>query len=156
MKNIIIMVGLIIISSSQIWAQTPEDSEKKKIENVIEQYKLALNTSDALLAQSLFTEDGVLMPYNGPTATGSEELLNSYKYVFSQFSLKLEFEIGEIIVHNKLAYASTKSSGTLVLSESGNTVPEKNNRELFVFEKVDGNWKIAMYMFNKSEAPKQH
>jgi hypothetical protein len=30
------------------------------------------------------------------------------------------------------------------------TVPEEN-RELFVFEKIDGVWKIARYMFNKTK-----
>ena len=25
------------------------------------------------------------------------------------------------------------------------------NREIFVFHRVDGNWKIARYMFNKAE-----
>ncbi len=26
---------------------------------------------------------------------------------------------------------------------------EKKNRELFVLQKIDGQWKIALYMFNK-------
>ncbi len=31
----------------------------------------------------------------------------------------------------------------------GTTAPEEN-RELFVFQKEDGVWKIARYMFNKT------
>ena len=37
-----------------------------------------------------------------------------------------------------------------IIKASGQTVPDEN-RELFVFEKVDGNWKIARYMYNKTK-----
>ena len=46
----------------------------------------------------------------------------------------------------------TTSKGTVKILANGVEAPEAN-RELFVFEKVDGEWKIARYMFNKT-APK--
>ena len=49
-----------------------------------------------------------------------------------------------------MAFAVTSSKGTTLIKAIGETIPEAN-RELFVFEKVNGEWKIARYMFNKTE-----
>jgi len=124
--------------------------EKQKIETLLREYKKSLNTSDAKLAQSLYTKDGVFMPTEAPSGIGSEGILKSYEFVFSQIQLNIEFFIEEIEVEGNMAFAVTSSKGTTLIHATGHTVPEAN-RELFVFEKVDGAWKIARYMFNKTE-----
>ena len=127
-----------------------QKEEKQKIEALLSEYKKALNTSDAKLAQSLYTKDGVFMPTEAPSGIGSENILNSYEYVFSQIQLNIEFFIEEIEVEGNMAFAVTSSLGTTLIHATGDTIPEAN-RELFVFEKVNGDWKIARYMFNKTE-----
>lgn len=127
-----------------------EKQEKQKIEELLNTYKKSLNTSDAKLAQRLYTKDGVFMPTQGPSGIGSEGILKSYEYVFSQIQLNIEFFIEEIQVEGNMAFAVTSSKGTTLIHATGATVPEEN-RELFVFEKVDGEWKIARYMFNKTK-----
>lgn len=125
--------------------------DKQKIEALLGDYKKALNTSDAKLVQSLYTKDGVFMPTEAPSGLGSEGILKSYEFVFSQIQLDIEFFIEEIEVEGNLAFAVTSSKGTVKILANGAVVPEAN-RELFVFEKVDGVWKIARYMFNKTES----
>jgi hypothetical protein len=49
-----------------------------------------------------------------------------------------------------MAFAVTSSKGTTLIHATGATVPEEN-RELFVFEKDNGAWRIARYMFNKTK-----
>ena len=127
-----------------------QKEEKQHIEKLLERYKQSLNTSDAALAQSLYTKDGIFMPTEAPSAIGSEEILKSYTFIFSQIQLNIEFYIDEIEVEGNLAFAVTSSKGTTLIHATGDTIPEAN-RELFVFEKVDGEWKIARYMFNKNE-----
>ena len=90
------------------------------------------------------------MPTEAPSGIGAEGILNSYTYVFSQIQLNIEFFIEEIEVEGNMAFAVTSSRGTTLIHATGDTVPEAN-RELFVFEKLDGQWKIARYMFNKTE-----
>ena len=125
--------------------------EKQKIEALLSEYKKSLNSSDAKLAQSLYTKDGVFMPTEAPSGIGPEGLLKSYEFVFSQIQLNIEFFIEEIEVEGNMAFAVTSSKGTVKIHANGSEAPEAN-RELFVFEKVDGEWKIARYMFNKTEA----
>lgn len=127
-----------------------EKQEKERIESLLNEYKRALNTSDARLAQSLYTRDGIFMPTGAPSAIGSDGILAAYEYVFSQIQLNIEFFIEEIQVEGSMAFAVTSSKGTTLIHASGASVPEAN-RELFVFEKANGEWKIARYMFNKTE-----
>jgi len=124
--------------------------EKQKIETLLSEYKKSLNTSDAKLAQSLYTKDGIFMPTQAPSGIGSEGILKSYEFVFSQIQLNIEFYIEEIEVEGNMAFAVTSSKGSVKILANGVEAPEAN-RELFVFEKVDGEWKIARYMFNKTK-----
>ncbi len=126
-----------------------QKEEKQKIEELLGVYKKSLNTSDAKLAQSLYTKDGVFMPTEAPSAIGPEDILKSYEYVFSQIQLNIEFYMEEIEVEGNMAFAVTSSKGTTLIHATGETIPEAN-RELFVFEKVNEEWKIARYMFNKT------
>lgn len=50
----------------------------------------------------------------------------------------------------QMAYATTSSRGTRMIGATSETVPE-TNRELWLFEKVGGEWKIVRYMFNRTE-----
>lgn len=127
-----------------------QKEEKQKIETLLSEYKRSLNTSDVKLAQSLYTRDGVFMPTEGPSGIGAEGILKSYEFVFSQIKLNIEFFIEEIEVEGNMAFAVTSSKGTVKILANGVEAPEAN-RELFVFEKADGEWKIARYMFNKTE-----
>ncbi|MBK7912547.1 MAG: nuclear transport factor 2 family protein [Saprospiraceae bacterium] len=130
-----------------------KNKKNKKIETLLSTYEKSLNTSDAKLAQSLYTKDGIFMPTEAPSGIGSEGILKSYEYVFSQIQLNIKFFIEEIQVDENMAFAVTSSKGTTLIRATEVTIPEAN-RELFVFEKVNDEWKIARYMFNKTEPKK--
>ncbi|GBD91452.1 hypothetical protein BMS3Abin04_02184 [bacterium BMS3Abin04] len=68
--------------------------------------------------------------------------------MFSQIQLNIEFYTDEILVENNFVFAVTNSKGTTLIRATGDIVPEEN-RELFIFGKENGKWKIARYMFNK-------
>ncbi|MDW3193416.1 MAG: SgcJ/EcaC family oxidoreductase [Cytophagales bacterium] len=160
MKKLIYLTMFLLISEAQastthslnIQHKKPfnmQKVDKEAIEALLMTYKKSLNTSDATLSASLYTKDGIFMPTEAPSAIGTENILKSYEFIFSQIQLTIEFYIEEIFVENNLAYAVTSSKGTTLIHATGTTVPEAN-RELFVFEKVEGQWKIARYMFNKT------
>ncbi|MCB9305302.1 MAG: nuclear transport factor 2 family protein [Lewinellaceae bacterium] len=157
MKRLLLIAPVIFIMAScdqnQQQSQNKDvmqKSEKEKIESLLGVYKTSLNTSDAKLAQSLYAKDGIFMPAGAPSAVGSENILKSYEFIFSQIQLNIEFFIDEIVVEEAFAFATTSSKGTTLIHANGETVPEEN-RELFVFEKVNDDWKIARYMFNKTK-----
>ena len=127
-----------------------QNNNKSEIENLIQDYQKALNASDVNSVVSLYTQDAVLIPNAAPTADGLEQIKQTYEYVFDNFSFNLDFDMLEIEVIGKKAYARSTSKGNLTIKANGETVPDEN-RELFIFEKQNGNWKIARYMYNKSK-----
>jgi uncharacterized protein (TIGR02246 family) len=125
-----------------------QTTEKKAIEKLLFSYRDALNASDVNKVLPLYTNDGVFMPSNAPSAIGQEQVKVAYEFVFSQIQLNIEFYIDEIVVNGDYAFARTTSRGTTLIHANGQTVAEEN-RELFVLQKTNGQWKIARYMFNK-------
>jgi uncharacterized protein (TIGR02246 family) len=162
MKKILIPISLILLMASyknqtenksvtnKKQTEMNATTEKTAIEKLLFSYRDALNTSDVSKVLSLYTQDGVFMPTNAPTAKGQEQLKGSYEFVFKAIQLNIEFFIEEIIVSGDYAYAVTNSKGTTLIHANGQTVPEEN-RELFVLAKENGQWKISRYMFNKTK-----
>lgn len=160
MKNFltlaILALSLVATSQNKVNSQTntlkqntmKSTTEKTAIEKLLFSYRDALNASDVNKVLPLYTNDGVFMPSNAPSAIGQEQVKASYEFVFKNIQLNIEFFIGEIVVNGDFAFASTTSKGTTLIHANGQTVPEEN-RELFVLQKSEGQWKIARYMFNK-------
>jgi uncharacterized protein (TIGR02246 family) len=125
-----------------------QTAEKSAIEKLLYAYRDALNASDVSKVLPLYTDDGIFMPSNAPSAIGQEQVKASYEFVFKSIQLSIEFYIDEVVVNGDYAFARTISRGTTLIHASGQMVAEEN-RELFVLQKVNGQWKIARYMFNK-------
>ena len=142
-----IVTLLILLGTNKAQAQT---NAKTEIEQLIFSYRDALNASDASKVVSLYTADGVLLANAAPTAEGAQHVKGTYQYVFDTFKYNLEFTIIEIVVNGNYAFARSTSKGSFVIKASGQTIADEN-RELFVFEKVNGQWKIARYMYNKTK-----
>ena len=123
-------------------------TEKTAIEKLLFSYRDALNASDVNKVLPLYTNDGVFMPSNAPSAIGQDQVKAAYEFVFSQIKLSIEFYVDEIVVNGDYAFARTMSKGTTLIHANGQTVAEEN-REIFVLQKINGQWKIARYMFNK-------
>ncbi|MCC9138494.1 YybH family protein [Pontibacter silvestris] len=98
------------------------------------------NASDANKVSVLYTKNGVLMANAAPTAEGADQVRGTYQYVFDNFNYDLQFNILEIEVSGNTAYARSTSKGSFVIKVSGQTVAV-DNRELFIFKKVNGSGK---------------
>ena len=159
MKNLFIYATLLLAlaacqnetknqSNNSTQNNMEQTTEKSAIEKLLFSYRDALNASDVNKVLALYANDGVFMPSNAPSAIGQEQVKVSYEFVFSQIQLNIEFYIDEIVVNGDYAFARTISKGTTLIHASGQTVAEEN-RELFVLQKTNGQWKISRYMFNK-------
>ena len=127
---------------------TETSADVQAIESLLSQYQRSLNESDAELAASLYASDGIFMPLFLSSAQG-ELIHGSYQQIFDTIKLEIVFTIDDLQVDGDTAHALTRSEGHATELASGNRGPEAN-RELFVFQRRDGEWKIARYMFNKT------
>jgi len=127
------------------------DNNEDQIRDLLDTYERSLNTSDANLAASCYTADGVFMPTTLPTVTGPD-MATGYRQIFDAIRLNVTFTIDELTVtSDATAYALTRSNGTQTVLATGDESAE-SNREIFLFQRTDtDDWKIARYMFNKPE-----
>jgi uncharacterized protein (TIGR02246 family) len=130
---------------------TPTLTEADQIHELLAAYEKALNTSDAVAAAAVYAPDGQFFPHNQPTVTGPG-IRAAYEATFESMRLRIAFDVHEVVVDGDLAYATTGSKGAVTVLATNDTV-EEESREVFVFTRADGAWRIARYMFNKSAAP---
>ena len=88
------------------------------------------------------------MSQEGPSAIGTENIKDSYKYVFSLITPTIVFTIDEIIFIGQSAIVTSTSKGASLVKSNNQNVPEIN-REFFLFEKLNCVWKMARFMLNK-------
>ena len=134
-------------------ASVKSQTAQAQIEQLLNKYEQALNTSDVNAAVQLYTDDGVFMAPENPAAVGTEVLRKAYTGVFQAIALKLKFQIAETkLLSPEWAELRTTSTGTVKILANGAEVPGAN-QELFLLHKANGQWKIARYAFNSTLRP---
>ena len=128
---------------------TPTPDEQQ-IRDLLTTYAKALKTGDVELATSIYTDDAVVMGNEMPTNQGAE-IRRSYETNFDLIRLDVEFSFDGLVIDGNIAYGHTRSQGTITMLATDDTIPS-SARELLVFARQSGEWKIARYMFNKMSA----
>ena len=122
--------------------------DEQQIRGLLTTYAKALKAGDVELATSIYTDDAVVMGNEMPTNQGAE-IRRSYETNFDLIRLDVEFTLDGLVVDGNIAYGHTRSQGTITMLATDDTVPS-SARELLVFARQSGGWKIARYMFNKT------
>ena len=127
---------------------------QKAITAVLTNYAAALKAADTDAVMKLFTDDGVLLAQESPSAVGAFAVRKAYTEVFKAVGLDIAFKVAEIVeLTSEWAFARTTSNGTMKINATGAKVPEAN-QELFIFKKDDdGKWRIARYSFSPTNPP---
>ena len=129
------------------------NANEEAVAAVLANYEDALNQSDTEAVMKLYAPDGVFMPQHFPSSVGADAVRNAYDGVFEAITLKVKFVVAEVHqIAPDWAIARTNSAGTVTVKATGGGGPEAN-QELFVFQKIDGAWKIARYCFSTTNPP---
>lgn len=127
--------------------------DEQAVADVLKTYQDALVRSDLEGCIRLYAPDGVFMPQNSPSSVGIDAVRKAYQAVFRAIELSVAFKIEEV---RQLApdwvMARTNSSGTVTVHATGEKAME-GNQELFLFQKLGGEWKIARYCFSSTNPP---
>ena len=126
-----------------------QNTAERQLHTLLASYETSLNAGDAGRIEQLYTGDGVFMPAGFPTASGRSAVRGTYDAIFKHIRIAIHFTVDELKVKGDFAYARTHSAGTSTVVATGASGPEAN-RELFIFARTAGGWKIARYAFNKS------
>ena len=129
------------------------NADEKAIAAVLAKYQDALNQSSTDAVMRLYASDGVFMPQNSPSSVGAQAVRKAYDAVFDAIKLSVKFDIAEIRqLAPEWAFARTNSAGRVKVNATGVSSAE-GNQELFVFQKIRGDWKIARYCFSTTNPP---
>jgi uncharacterized protein (TIGR02246 family) len=124
------------------------NANEKAVAEVLGKYQDALNQSDTDAVMKLYASDGVFMPQNSPSSVGTDEVRRAYDAVFKAIHLTVKFNLAEIVeMAPHWVFARTNSAGTVKFHATGAGGREAN-QELFLFQKIGGDWKIARYCFS--------
>jgi uncharacterized protein (TIGR02246 family) len=124
------------------------NADEKAIAAVLAKYQDALNQSSTDAVMNLYAADGVFMAQNGPSSVGARAVRRAYEAVFDAIKLTVKFDIAEIRqLAPDWAFARTNSAGRVKVNATGESAAEAN-QELFLFQKLGGDWKIARYSFS--------
>jgi uncharacterized protein (TIGR02246 family) len=130
------------------------NADEQAVAAVLAKYQDALNQSDTDAVMKLYASDGVFMPQHFPSSVGAVAVRKAYDAVFNAITLTVKFNVAEIHqIAPEWAIARTNSAGTVKVKTTGGGGPEAN-QELFVFQKIDGTWKIARYCFSTTNPPR--
>lgn len=125
-------------------------SEQTAIEKLIFSFSDAFNAADISKTVASFTPDGINMPNTAPAARGTEQLIKAFGFLFSTAGININYVIDEINVIGEHAFARTNSTVNTLFKSSGDKLLLEN-KELFLFRKQDGEWKISHYIFNNTQ-----
>ena len=130
------------------------NTDEKAIAAVLSKYEDALNRSDTTAVMRLYAPDGVFMAQNFPSSVGADAVRGAYDGVFRTITLTVRFSVAEVKqVGPEWAFARTNSAGTVKMNATGQSSPEAN-QELFVFQRITNDWKIARYCFSTTNPPR--
>lgn len=131
------------------------DSDVGQVQALLKNYERVLNASDVAGVLALYAVDGVFMAQHNPSAVGIDQVAAAYTAVFDAIDLDVTFDVVEVkVIAPTWAFARTNSLGTVTINATGDKLSE-GNQELFVLQKVDGDWKIARYGFSTTNPPRQ-
>ena len=143
------------MSQTQTTESAANQDQRAQVEAVLTAYEAALNAADTAAVLPLYTDDGVFMSPNSPSAVGLAAIRHAYDAVFGAIRLTVKFHVVEVVVlAPDWAFARTNSAGTVKIHATGAQSAEAN-QELFLFQKSsDGAWKIARYSFSTTNPPR--
>jgi uncharacterized protein (TIGR02246 family) len=130
------------------------NANEKAVAAALAKYQDALNQSDSDEVMKLYAADGVFMPQNSPSRVGADQVRCAYDAVFKTIRLTVKFNVAEVVeMAPDWVFARTNSAGTVKVLATGTGGPEAN-QELFLFQKIEGAWKIARYCFSTTNPPR--
>jgi len=130
------------------------NADENSVASVLKDYQTALNRSDTGAVLKLYAPDGVFMPQHSPSSVGIAAVRKAYEAVFEAITLTVEFRIAEIRqIAPDWVLARTNSAGT-TKNHATDAEGQEANQELFLFQKIDGVWKIARYCFCTTNPPR--
>ena len=124
------------------------EADAQVLRGMVDQWLDAFNAGDAARLSSLYMDDAVGMPPDGPDNVGREAMRRDFDEMFEQFTYSETAPVEEVQVFGDVAFIR----GTwrdLATPKMGGDAEESTGKWLWITRRQpDGQWKIARHISN--------
>jgi ketosteroid isomerase-like protein len=121
-------------------------ADQQEVYQMIRRYEAGLNAADTNAIVNLFADDSVAEWNNRRTYATRQQKIDGHNEQFKMAKLSTVLALDAINVYGDTAVVRTHHTVGQTVIENGKMLDF--NREVFVLRKVDGVWKIVLYMCN--------
>ena len=114
---------------------------------VVHRYETLLNTGDTADILKLFAPDSVAEWNDKPTAATDAQRSDIYNALFKIAKFTTVFGYAGITAYGDTAVVRTFHHKNASVVENGKTIADLN-REVFVLHRINGQYRIVLYIFN--------
>ena len=122
-------------------------AEQRGAYDVVHRYEQLLDAGDTAGILALYAPDSVAEWNDKPTFGTLDEKRAAYDALFKVARFSTVFGYAGVDVNGDTAVIRTFHHEGATVLEGGKKVVDLN-REVFVLHKIDGTWKISLYIFN--------
>ena len=122
-------------------------ADEKAIRGAVDHWLQLVKAKDAATIADLYTEDGAVMPPNGPIGKGRDAIQKTWASMMGTPGFDLTFSPEQIIVSSSGDMALDRGTYKLAIAPNG-TAKTDTGKYVVVWRKVGGEWKAAADIFN--------
>ena len=122
-------------------------ADEQAIRSQVDRWLQLVKTKDAAAIAALYTEDGAVMPPNGPIGKGRAAIQQTWTSMMGTPGFDLTFTPEQIIVSSSGDMALDRGTYSLKVTPHG-TAQSDTGKYVVVWRKVGSEWKAAADIFN--------
>lgn len=151
----LILLLYLTLSCGQKGEKVDVEADIAAINEIWNQYPLAINSADFDLWISLWEDDGVQMPPDAPAVFGKEQILVVNESKFEPFNVNMAIKNDEVQINGDLAFSRGTYTAALTPKKGGETINLIGKYLTILKKQTDGSWRIHCDCFNSNVPPKQ-
>ena len=151
--TVYIFAGMTLLAGCSSQDEANLEADTAAIIDFMNQYRSSQNAGDIDRFMSLWTEDGILMPPNGPPVIGKDQIREGTIGRFDQFTFDLDGTEAEVEVAGGWAFTRGTYTITVTPKEGGQAVFIDGKFMNILQRQPDGSWKMHRGIFNSNVAP---
>ncbi|MFW6076187.1 MAG: YybH family protein [Hyphomicrobiales bacterium] len=142
--------SLVLLPSAGVGQDTAADEQQ--IRDLEQQWLAAVEERDLDAIVALFAEDGRILPPNAEPAMGRDSVREAWSGILELPELEPSFAPTDVRVADSGDIAYTIGTYQLAFEDEGEPVQD-SGKYVDIWEKVDGEWKMMVEMYNSNLPP---
>ena len=149
-KATAILFALLLLPSTSLG----QSADEQQIRDLEQQWADAAEERNLDAIVNLFAEDGRIMPPNAEAAMGRDSVRETWQAILDLPELDFSFEPTDVNVAESGDMAYVIGTYRLTFQSEGQEEPTQDSgKYVDIWEKVDGEWKVTVEMYNSNLPP---